>query len=101
MSSLEPYVRRADFSRWIADVLGDHVLATELRTLEEQHRVAARAETVPEMVAAIRGRYDLVDDDIPVPVRWIFGTGAEIRRLRAAFRSLWGEAGRRPAGCWT
>jgi hydroxymethylpyrimidine pyrophosphatase-like HAD family hydrolase len=69
VSSLEPYVRRGDFSRWMADVLGDHVLATELRTLEEQHRVAARAETVPEMVAAIRGRYDFVDDDIPVPVR--------------------------------
>jgi hypothetical protein len=62
------HVRRGDFSRWIADVLGDHALATELRTLEEQHRVAARAETVPEMVAAIRGRYDVVDDDIPVPV---------------------------------
>ena len=69
VSSLEPYVRRGDFSRWIADVLGDHALATELRTLEEQHRVAARAETLPEMVAAIRGRYDVVDDDIPVPVR--------------------------------
>jgi hydroxymethylpyrimidine pyrophosphatase-like HAD family hydrolase len=59
-SSLEPYVRRGDFSRWIADVLGDHALATELRTLEEQHRVAARAETVLEIVAAIRGRYDVV-----------------------------------------
>jgi hypothetical protein len=69
VSSLEPYVRRGDFSQWIADVLGDHALATELRTLEEQHRVTARAETVPEIVAAIRGRYDVVDDDIPVPVR--------------------------------
>ena len=64
-SYLDPYVRRGDFSRWIADVLGDHALATELRTLEERHRAAAHAETVPEMVAAIRTRYDFVDDDIP------------------------------------
>jgi hypothetical protein len=62
---LEPYVRRGDFSRWIADVLGDHALATELRTFEERHRVAPHAETVPEMVAAIRTRYDFVDDDLP------------------------------------
>ena len=60
---LEPYVRRGDFSRWVADVLGDHALATQLRALEEQHRIIARAETVAEMVAAIRGRYDFVDDE--------------------------------------
>ena len=69
VSHLESYVRRGDFSRWIAEVLGDHALATELRMLEEQHRVAARAATVPEMVAAIRARYDVVDDDIPVSLR--------------------------------
>jgi len=44
-------------------VLGDHALATKLRALEEQHRVTARAETVAEMIAAIRGRYDFVDDE--------------------------------------
>ncbi|HUE85240.1 MAG TPA: hypothetical protein VMO26_04110 [Vicinamibacterales bacterium] len=54
---------------WIADVLGDYALATELETLEERHRVAPRAETVPEMVAAIRARYDVVADDMPSPVR--------------------------------
>jgi hydroxymethylpyrimidine pyrophosphatase-like HAD family hydrolase len=61
---LEPYVRRGDFSRWIADVLGDHALAAELRALEERHRAAARAETLPEMVGAIRARYDFVDDEV-------------------------------------
>ena len=65
---LEAYVRRGDFSRWIADVLGDQALAAELRTLEERHRAAARTETVPEMVSAIRARYDFVDEDTQVPI---------------------------------
>ena len=68
-SYLEPYVRRGDFSQWIADVLGDHALAAELRTLEERHQAAARADTVPEMIAAIRARYDFVEDDVLTAVR--------------------------------
>ena len=59
---LEPYVRRGDFSRWIGDVFGDHVLASELETLEDRHRAASRTETFPDMVSAIRERYDLVED---------------------------------------
>jgi hypothetical protein len=60
---LESYVRRGDFSRWIADVVGDHTLAAELRTLEERHRSVARSDTVREIVGAIRARYDIVDDE--------------------------------------
>jgi hypothetical protein len=62
--ALEPYLGRGDFSRWIADVLGDHALAVELRTLEERRRGAEPAEALREMVAAIRARYDFVADDI-------------------------------------
>jgi hydroxymethylpyrimidine pyrophosphatase-like HAD family hydrolase len=65
---LEPYIRRGDFSRWIADVLGDHALAAELRALEERHREAAPDDTVPEIVGAIRARYDFVNDDLLAPV---------------------------------
>jgi hydroxymethylpyrimidine pyrophosphatase-like HAD family hydrolase len=68
-SDLEPYVRRGDFSRWIADVLGDHALAAELRVLERRHRAASAAETMLEIVAAIRARYEFVDDDTPPPNR--------------------------------
>ena len=60
---LEGYVRRGDFSRWIGDVFGDYPLAAEVRALEERHRVAVSPETVPEIVAAIRGRYNLVPDE--------------------------------------
>jgi hypothetical protein len=63
-TSLEPYVRRGDFSRWIADVLGDHVLAAEVRRLEKRPPAAARADTVPEIVGAIRARYDFGSDEL-------------------------------------
>jgi hydroxymethylpyrimidine pyrophosphatase-like HAD family hydrolase len=59
----EPYVLRGDFSRWIGEVFGDHALAASLNTLEVQHRLAPRAETIPEMVGAIRARYDLTDEE--------------------------------------
>jgi hypothetical protein len=61
-SILEGFLRRGDFSRWIGDVFGDYPLAVELRALEERHRARASADTVPEVVAAIRARYDLVPD---------------------------------------
>ena len=62
---LAPYIARGDFSRWIGDVFGDHALAGELRALEERGRAGSRAETVPEMASAVRGRYDLADDELP------------------------------------
>jgi hydroxymethylpyrimidine pyrophosphatase-like HAD family hydrolase len=60
---MEGYLRRGDFSRWLGDVFGDYPLAAELRVLEERHRAGVSADTVPEIVAAIRGRYDLVQDE--------------------------------------
>ena len=61
---LEPFLRRGDFSRWIADVFGDRALAAELRALEERHRGASRDEVVPEIIGAIRARYDLFEDEL-------------------------------------
>ena len=59
---LDGYLRRGDFSRWIGDVFGDFALADELRALEDRHRATPRSETVPEIVSAIRGRYDLTEN---------------------------------------
>jgi len=53
------YLRRGDFSRWIADVFGDHVLAGEVRTIEAEHRTAPRSSSASAVVTAIRARYDL------------------------------------------
>jgi hydroxymethylpyrimidine pyrophosphatase-like HAD family hydrolase len=62
--ALEPYLRRGDFSRWISDVFGDRTLAAELESVQ---RITASggslSDTLAQMVAAIRARYDVVDDD--------------------------------------
>jgi hypothetical protein len=68
-SLLNPHIVRGDFSRWIDDVFGDRTLADELRALETRHRAGSREETVPEMVSAIRGRYDLADDELQTTAR--------------------------------
>jgi hypothetical protein len=63
LPALDGYLRRGDFSRWIRDVFGDHALAEELRDLEDRHRAIPRAESIAEVIEAVRGRYDLVEDD--------------------------------------
>jgi hypothetical protein len=60
--SLDGYLRRGDFSRWIADIFGDYPLAAELRRLEDRHRAGVTVATVPEIASAIRARYDLADE---------------------------------------
>jgi hypothetical protein len=66
-AALDGYLRRSDFSRWIGDVFGDHALASELRTHEDRYRRGEDVDIVPEVVAAIRGRYDLTEDSHDVP----------------------------------
>ena len=69
-ASLQGYLRRNDFSRWIADVFGDRLIAEQVRGLEARHRAAPTPNTVPEIASAIRERYDLVEEEpsrLPVP----------------------------------
>jgi hypothetical protein len=61
---LAGYIMRGDFSRWIGDVFGDRALAGELRALEQRYREGSSAETLPEMASAVRGRYDLAEDEL-------------------------------------
>jgi hypothetical protein len=67
--ALEPYILRGDFSRWIGDVFGDRALADDLRALEKRYRTETWAETVQEMVSAVRSRYDLAEDELDTVVR--------------------------------
>ena len=60
--TLEPFVDRGDFSRWIRDVFGDHALAAELRAIEIRHRGKVGPDTIPQLIDAIRARYDLRED---------------------------------------
>jgi hypothetical protein len=62
--TLDVYIRRGDFSRWIADVYGDHALAGELRDHEQRYRAGLDPDAVPEMVGAIRARYDLTEEEV-------------------------------------
>jgi hypothetical protein len=66
---LNGFVQRGDFSRWIRDVFGDYALADGLHALEERHRTDPRPDTLAEIVAAIRARYDLTDDAVAAAVR--------------------------------
>lgn len=61
---LEPFVNRGDFSRWIRDVFGDHALAAELRAIESRHRGQVGADAIPDLIDAIRARYDLRADEL-------------------------------------
>jgi hypothetical protein len=66
-AALDGYLRRGDFSRWIGDVFGDHALAADLREHEERYTRGDDRDVIPELVAAIRGRYDLTEDDPDPP----------------------------------
>lgn len=60
---LKGHLQRGDFSRWIGEVFGDRALAAEIREQEQRFVNSVDGNTVPEIVSAIRGRYDLTDDE--------------------------------------
>jgi hypothetical protein len=64
--TIEPYAVRSDFSRWVRDVFGDFALANELRALEAQTRAAPGSDTVAGIADAIRSRYNLVEEPLPL-----------------------------------
>jgi hydroxymethylpyrimidine pyrophosphatase-like HAD family hydrolase len=58
-TTLDGFVQRGDFSRWIRDVFGDYPLAAEVETLEHQPRRAEDFDPIAEIARTIRGRYDV------------------------------------------
>ena len=61
-AALGGHLRRGDFSRWLREVFGDRALAGELEKQEERYRMELDLDVLPEMVNAVRSRYDLTDD---------------------------------------
>ena len=57
------YLRRGDFSRWIADVFGDHALARELQERERAYVQSRSSDAVARIAAAIKSRYELTEED--------------------------------------
>jgi hydroxymethylpyrimidine pyrophosphatase-like HAD family hydrolase len=66
-AGIDGYLKRGDFSRWIADVFGDHALAAELREQEDRYRRGGDGEAASEISAAVRGRYDLTENGLDLP----------------------------------
>ena len=58
-SGVDPFLRRGDFSRWVADVFGDSALASELRGIEDQFRLGRASDVTDAIVHAVETRYDL------------------------------------------
>jgi hypothetical protein len=64
---LQGYLQRGDFSRWVGDVFGDRALAADIHEQERRYLSGTDLDTIPEIVNAIRGRYDLTSDDEEAP----------------------------------
>ena len=62
------YLRRGDFSRWIADVFGDRALARELQALERAYVESRSGDAVARIAAAVRSRYELAEENDTVVV---------------------------------
>ena len=61
-AALAEYLHRRDLSRWIGDVFGDRALAAEIREQERRFTSGLDGDTIPEIIDAVRGRYDLSSD---------------------------------------
>jgi hydroxymethylpyrimidine pyrophosphatase-like HAD family hydrolase len=58
---LEGFLKRGDFSRWVADVFGDSALAADLQAIEDQYRSGRVLDAADAVVHAVESRYDLAD----------------------------------------
>src|SRR5690606_28225927 len=63
VTEADGYLRRGDFSRWIADIFGDHALARELQREERRYVESRSDDTLDRIAAAIRSRYELTEED--------------------------------------
>jgi hypothetical protein len=62
------YLRRGDFSRWIADVFGDRALARELQGSEREYVESRSVDAVARIADAVKSRYELTEENDTVVV---------------------------------
>lgn len=58
LESLHGHLHRRDFSRWVREVFGDHVLASRIEEAEAQYQPDQIAEATERIIRAIRVRYE-------------------------------------------
>ncbi len=68
LAHADGYLRRGDFSRWMADVFGDHALARELQSHERAYARARSTDALARIAAAVRSRYELSEEDAALVV---------------------------------
>ena len=59
IEAFDSHLRRGDFSRWIADVFGDTILAGQLRHLEDGYRTGRLLNVNDAIAGAVQKRYEL------------------------------------------
>ena len=60
-AQLDGFLRRGDFSRWIADVFSDNALAAELRAIDDQYRLGRVSDVADSIVHTIEARYEVTE----------------------------------------
>jgi hydroxymethylpyrimidine pyrophosphatase-like HAD family hydrolase len=66
IEAFDSHLRRGDFSRWIADVFGDAVLAGQLRHVEDEYRTGRLLNVNDAIAGAVQNRYELgASDGLP------------------------------------
>lgn len=59
LSVLDAHARRGDFSQWIGDIFHDHVLASDIRKVEQRYRLGHTRDLCNAVAEAIQQRYEL------------------------------------------
>ena len=68
VSVLDGHARRGDFSQWVGEVFHDHVLASDMRKVEQRYRLGHTRDIYSALAESIRERYELTPEESPVPV---------------------------------
>jgi hypothetical protein len=56
---LEEHARRGDFSQWIGEVFHDHLLASDVRKVEQRYRLGHTRDLYNALAESIQERYEL------------------------------------------
>lgn len=61
-ATIEGYLQRHDFSRWLLDVFRDGPLSAHVRRLERRAGIDDPRELAADIAQSIRARYDIADE---------------------------------------